>query len=261
MSSNINDYVRPTSGTSRRDINKILSLIHDLVAVEPEETGLQQRILYTPHVKRRTSTVVTGAATWAELEYRDKEAFVWRKVVPENVTTYDLVHTTTGTLSFPVSDTKFGARCDFDGTNYITISDDTLLDLASEITISGFFYIPATDAGDTAEQTLVDKGVYGLYIDPHATAANQVRAKVSVTVGNPLLDELGAALLDEAGAALLDEDPLDVEAVGTITPDAWNHISMTYDGSNLKLYIDAVLTTTTAAVGGIDTNALDLTIG
>ena len=265
MSSNINDYVRPTATSSRRDINKILSLIHDLTAATPEETGLQERILYTPHVKRRTSDIVVGGADWGLLEYRDKETFLWKKIIAPDIKTYPLTHVTTGTLSFPVSDTKFGGRCDFDGTNYITVSQHTRLDLTTSMTISGFFYIPATDAGDTTSQTLIEKlGEYALYIDPHATAPNQVRASLGLigAVGNALLDEAGLPLLDEAGVALQDDGvEIPYEAVATITPDAWNHITMVFDGTDLKLYIETVLTTTTATVGTIGTNVLDLTIG
>lgn len=261
MSSNINDYVRPTTSSSRRDINKILSLIHDLVAAEPEETGLQERIMYTLHVKRRTTSVFFGAPNWGELEYRDRQSFIWKKKIPSTVQTYNLIHTTSGTLTFPVSDTKFGARGDFDGSSYITISDDNTLDATTGISMAGFFYIPATVIGDTAEQTLIDKGVYGLYIDPHATAPNQIRGKATITLGSPLLDELGAALLDEAGLPLTDETDIDIEVVGTITPDAWNHIAVTFDGSNLRLYIDAVLVDTTLGSGTITINTTDLTIG
>ncbi len=78
----------------------------------------------------------------------------------------------------------------------------------------------------------------------------------------PLLDEAGLPLLDEAGVALQDDGvEIPYEAVATITPDAWNHITMVFDGTDLKLYIETVLTTTTATVGTIGTNVLDLTIG
>jgi len=211
--SNINDYVKPTDyGYVRKDINKILSLIHDLVAQEPESDGNKERIMFTPHVKLRTSSITIGGATWGLSEVRTKQSFVWRKVIPDSVNTYNLIHTTTGTLSFPVSDTKFGGRCDFDGTNFITITDDTLLDVTTGLTLSGFFYIPATTVLDTAEQTLIDKGVYGLYIDPHATTPNQIRGKVILST-------------------------VIYQVVGTITPNAWNHVTMTFDGSNIKLYI------------------------
>ena len=71
MSSNINDYVRPTDKSSRRDINKILSLIHDLVAQEPESEGLQQRICLTPHVKRMTNTVTFRSITVSNTNDRE----------------------------------------------------------------------------------------------------------------------------------------------------------------------------------------------
>lgn len=45
------------------------------------------------------------------------------------------------------------------------------------------------------------------------------------------------------------------------TPGAWHHLAMTYDGANLKIYLDGVLKHTTAATGTLDTTANPLTLG
>jgi len=42
---------------------------------------------------------------------------------------------------------------------------------------------------------------------------------------------------------------------------AWHHVAMTYDGANIKLYVDGVLKTTTAKTGAIATNSSNLLIG
>lgn len=233
--SNINDYIKPSDyGHVRKDINKILSLIHDYVAQQPEDEGNKERIMLTPHVKIRTSSVIFGSPSWEESQVRNKENFMFRRVKYSDILAYDLIHTTTGTLTFPLSDTKFGGRCDTNGSSYITISDHDNLDVTN-LSLGGLFFIPATDSGDTSEQTLVDKGIYGLYIDPHSTAPNQIKGKITIS-------------------------SIDYEVVGTITPDTWNHIWITFDGLNLKLYIEKVLVATTPAVGNIDTNSTDLTI-
>lgn len=149
MSTNLNNYVRPTDATSRRDINKILELIHDLVAQIPEETGLQERIMFTPHVKVRTTSVTFGEANLLNTDVLDLENFNWRRKKPESVDVYTLIHTQVGagTLTFPVSDTWFGGRCDADGTNYITIDDDDILDPTATISIALNGYLPASGGG------------------------------------------------------------------------------------------------------------------
>jgi len=52
------------------------------------------------------------------------------------------------------------------------------------------------------------------------------------------------------------------EVIATVsTPLAWHHHAMTYNGSNLTLYIDGVYANSTAVSGAINTNANDLIIG
>jgi len=147
MSSNINDYVRPTDDISRRDINKILSLIHDLSAQEPEETGLQERIMFTPHVKLRTTSTTFGSANLLDSDTLNKQTWNWRRKKPTSSSTYDLTHTTTGTFTFPVSTTWDGARADNAGTEYITITDHTKFDFTDEVTIAMKLILPASSGG------------------------------------------------------------------------------------------------------------------
>jgi len=223
MSSNINDFVRPTDKTSRRDINKILSLIHDLTAQEPEEEGLQERIMYTPHVKLRTSTVTSGAANLLDTDVLDMENWNWRRKKPSSVDTYNLVHTQVGAgaLTFPVSDTKFGARCDYDGTNYITIDDDTILKPTDKLTISMWLYIPTNDS---VQHTFIRKGVtntsYLWRIETNGDLTIRIKTdnaggtnyKITITNGNYPLN-------------------------------TWFHATMTWKGTpdnRLRFYIDKV---------------------
>ncbi len=147
MSSNINDYVRPTSNTSRRDINKILSLIHDLQAQEPEEEGLQERIMLAPHVKLRTSTGTFATSDASNTDTRDIENFNWRRKKPAVVPTYNLVHATTGTFTFPTASTFDGARADNSGSQYITITDHADFDFVDEISICMKLILPASGGG------------------------------------------------------------------------------------------------------------------
>ena len=260
MSSNLNDYVRPTDKSSRRDINKILSLIHDLVAQEPESEGLQQRICFTPNVKLRTSTVTFGSTDASNTDDREVENFVFRKKIPLEVITYDIIHTTTGTLTFSTSGTKLGGGATFDGSSFVTITNHPEL-APTAISFGGWFYLPATASSDTASQTLISKGVYELSIDPHATAANQLRAKVNLYGDSDLLLETGAVLQTEDSQTIVGSATRDEDVTNSFNANAWNHIWVTFGGAGLKLYLNNSLVATNVSVGDMQTNTDNLVIG
>lgn len=261
MSSNLNDYVRPTDKSSRRDINKILSLIHDLVAQEPESEGLQQRIAFTPHVKRRTSAVTFGSTTASNTDDRDIQNFVFRKRVPPEMSVYDLIHTTTGTLTFTGNATKLGGAATFNGSSFVTITDHAELS-PSAFSFGGWFYLPATASSDNASQSLISKGAYELTIDPHSTAANQLRAKINVFATDDLTTEAGTILQTEDSVTVEGDTITDKEITNSFNADAWNHIWVTFGGAGLKLYLNNSLVASDAtAVGTIQTNSDNLVIG
>lgn len=260
MSSNLNDYVRPTDKSSRRDINKILSLIHDLVAQEPESEGLQQRICFTPHVKLKSNTVTFGTTTVANTDDREMENFMFRKKIPSQVITYDIIHTTTGTLTFSTSGTKLGGGATFDGSSFVTITNHPEL-APTAISFGGWFYLPATASSDTASQTLISKGVYELSIDPHATAANQLRAKVNLFGDSDLLLETGAVLQTEDSQTIVGDSTRDEDVTNSFNANAWNHIWVTFGAAGLKLYLNNSLVATNVSVGDMQTNTDNLVIG
>jgi hypothetical protein len=259
----LNDYIKPTDyGAVRKDINRILSLIHDITAQEPEDEGLQERICISSNVKLRTTSVVFGAANLLGLTYKDRFSSVFRKVIPNNVYTYDLTHTTTGSLTFTSNDTKFGGAGTFDGSSYITITDHARMD-TSYVSLGGWFYLPATDAGDTLAQNLIGKGTsFQLTVDPHATAANQIRAIAYDPADSDFLTEAGITVTTEDSTTLEFSAESGASVTGTFIPDAWNHIIMTRGAVNLKLYINNVLVSTDTSMDAImATNNSDLIIG
>ena len=262
MSSNINDYVRPTDATSRRDINKILALIHDLVATEPESEGLQQRIMFTPHVKRRTSSVTFSTTTVANTDDLDMQNFVFSKRIPPSVTVYDLIHTTSGTLSFTGDATKLGGAATFNGSSYVTVNDHTDFPSA-QFSMGGWFYLPATDSGDTASQNLMTKGVYELTVDPHSTAANQLRAKVNVFTSDDIVTEAGTVLQTEDSVTLEGDFILDKYVTNSFSPNTWNHIWLTYSSAvGTKLYLNnSLVASDTTSIGTLQTNSDNMVIG
>ena len=44
-------------------------------------------------------------------------------------------------------------------------------------------------------------------------------------------------------------------------PNVWTHLALTYDGAQMRLYVDGELTDTTAAPEGVEPSAGDLSIG
>lgn len=235
----LNDYIKPSDfGAVRKDINRILSLIHDITAQEPEDEGLQERITISSNVKLRTSNVTFGSTDVSNTDTLNKETTMFRKSIPSIVSAYDLIHTTTGTLTFPVDNHKLGGGALFNGSSFITISDNNSLDTTTGLSFGGWFYLPATDIGDVSFQNILDKGTaYSLTIDPHATAANQLRGIVGISGTN-------------------------YNVTGTFTPNTWNHIWITWGSPNLKLYINNTLTATnTSANGTMTVNSTDVTIG
>lgn len=159
----INDYIKPTDyGSVRKDINKILALIHDITAQEPEDEGLQERICISSNVKLRTSDFTVGVQDIQNTDERNKENFKWFRKKPETVYTYDLTHTTTGSgLTYPVSSTWYGARVDNDGTSYITLDDHTDFDFTDELTIAMKVILPSSvDTESVFNTTLFNNAIF-----------------------------------------------------------------------------------------------------
>jgi hypothetical protein len=64
-------------------------------------------------------------------------------------------------------------------------------------------------------------------------------------------------------AAYINNGGVDLTVAGTaaLPLNTWTHLAMTYDGSNMRLYVNGALVTTTAATGNIITTANPLRIG
>ncbi len=217
--SNIVNYVRPSSGgQDRNDINKILEAITDFIAPAVETEGVRERIAVTPETRVRSDLNTVGTSNFLGAELRDRENFYWRRKVPNSPDTYPLVHTTNGSgLTFPVKDTKFGGRCDFEGTSYITIADDTILEPTDEISVSAWYFLPASDGS-----------FHWLYAKDNASATYQ--GLILNTMTNVLRTEVRVG----GGTSLIDF---------TYTPNTWFHYTMTWKGSTenrFRIYIDKV---------------------
>ena len=143
--SNIQNYLRPTGTQNRKDVNKILEALQDLFASPVEEEAVHERIALTPHRKKKTHATTTGESIdESQTESIENETETMLRVKPSQVKSYSLTHSETGTPTYSVQGTKNGGRVTFDGSTSLTISDDSLLDITDEVTLSGYFYLPAT---------------------------------------------------------------------------------------------------------------------
>jgi hypothetical protein len=237
MSSNIQNYLNPTGSQTRKDINKILEALQDLFAAPVEEEAVHERISLTPHRKKKTMTTTLGSSIDAsETETLQNETETMLRVKPTTVSSYSLTHSDVGSPTYSVNGTKNGGRVTFDGSTSFTINDDPLLDITDEVSLTGYFYLPASESGDLTV-FLLSKDVYTLEIQPHILGANTVRG--SIIIGGTYYN-----------------------TTGTYTPDTWNQIVLTWKSPNVKLYINGSLTDTNSnASGTMDTNSDAFEIG
>lgn len=122
-----------------------------------------------------------------------------------------------------------------DGSDYVQIPDNSDLDLGSA---SGGTWLAWVKFGTTG--TVMNPLSKSMQYWIHATADDEIQAKVSV-----------------GGTIYIATTP-----TGTVETTAWHQVAGTYDGENLKLYLDGVLVdTNTGPSGVIDDTGNDLDLG
>jgi RHS repeat-associated protein len=135
---------------------------------------------------------------------------------------------------------KFGGALSFDGTDdRVVVPDSASLDLDSEMTLEA--WVKPDTVGSNWQTVLLkewndDYLVYGISTED---------------AGKPI----GAAYM-------YDDDSLAIsQAPDALAEDTWTHLALTYDGSNVKLYVNGSEVASGAATGPIQTTGGDLTIG
>ncbi len=133
---------------------------------------------------------------------------------------------------------KFGAALTFNGTSsQVTVADNASLDLTNAMTLSAWVNPTANSA---AWRTLILKEntsnlVYALYSSGDTPSPEGMRVA-------------GGATRSAVGT-------------GSLPLNSWTHLAATYDGANLRLYVNGVLASTTAATGNMANSAGALRIG
>lgn len=148
----------------------------------------------------------------------------------------------TGTITGPTWDVngKFGKALSFDGVNdYVNIADSNSLDFTTGMTLEAWVKPTALGTGGNAWRTVLFKQngsgmTYALYANQ-----NSGRPVGQVNIGS------------------------EKNATGTsqLTLNTWTHLTTTYDGANLRLYVNGTLVSTTAVTGSIPVTTGSLRIG
>jgi glucose/arabinose dehydrogenase len=130
---------------------------------------------------------------------------------------------------------RFGRALSFDGsTGMVTIRNAPGLNLAPGMTVEA--WVRPTLAGDRVVLSRQRAGAeaYALYAGKD---------------GAPF------------GAAILDGAPAGVPGAAALPLNAWSHLALTYDGSALRLYVNAALVASRPATGQLPTTGGDLDLG
>jgi hypothetical protein len=179
-----------------------------------------------PKIEDASTTEVIVESTGERL--RSEYTMSRKKTTP--CKSYPLVHTITGTFSFPTTDLKYGGRGDFSGSSYITIDNHTRLNVTSEISIGGWFYFPSEEA--SVHRLISKASQYTMTITNNVLTAN-----IYISGGTG------------GGFNWVFEK------------NKWYHIWMTWKSPTLKFYVDLSLVGTQTRSGTLDTTSNPLHIG
>src|SRR4051812_29630964 len=142
-----------------------------------------------------------------------------------------------GTLSGAQwTDGRFGGALDFDGSSArVNIPDATSLDLSTAMTLEA--WVRPSFAGGWRTAIMKEKSggmAYSLY---------------------------GSAFSDRPSAHITTGSEQDTRGTAVLPTNSWTHLAATWDGSNLRLYVDGNQVSSTTVGGSIANSALPLRFG
>ncbi len=131
---------------------------------------------------------------------------------------------------------KFGGALSFNGLDtLVNVPDSALLDLTTGMTLEAWINPSSVTS---AWRDVIYKGADVYYLE--ATSSNN---------GNP------------AGGATVGASTVEAYGTAALTTGVWSHLALTFDGSNMVLYVNGVQISSQSGVGTIPTSASDLQIG
>ncbi len=144
MSIDINNYLRSGGSIDRQTLNRILE---SLQAANPdvEDDALQEKIAFSPEMHNRTTSDQSGGPDGTGSEIRNRDDFTFT-LTPGGKTAYPVTNVTTGTITFPLTDLKYGAEGVFDGNSFITIPHNTTLS-PQDANFGMIFWFKSTQQG------------------------------------------------------------------------------------------------------------------
>ncbi len=131
---------------------------------------------------------------------------------------------------------KVGGALLFDGfDDYVDCGNDSSLDITERLTLAA--WVKMNDAGNSLFQPYITKGDYTYAIKHHSRNVIEF-------------------VIYDDGFWQVAHFPVD-----SSFNDVWHHVAGTYDGNELKLYVDGKLEATTAYAGSIESGNYNLNIG
>ena len=138
---------------------------------------------------------------------------------------------------------KFGSAISFNGSNaYLKVNDANILDLTSGMTLEAW----VNPTSLSSYRTVISKEngttnlAYALSANNSTTSSSNQRPDSRIRIGTTTKTATGTAKL---------------------AANTWTHLASTYDGANLRLYVNGSLVSTLAVTGAITVTANQLCIG
>ena len=131
---------------------------------------------------------------------------------------------------------KYGGALSFNGSsNRVQINDSNSLDLTTGMTLEAWVMPTASQSG---WRTVIQKEVDTYFLDASSNSAR--RPATGGTYGSTVTWIAGP---------------------NTIPVNSWTHLASTYDGANIRLYVNGTQVATVARTGSIAVSALPVWIG
>jgi hypothetical protein len=130
---------------------------------------------------------------------------------------------------------KVGKARNFSGSEYLTVSDSNSLDITTNFSLEAWVY--PTSVANAVNQIFIKNSAntnfYGLYV----SNSQFVGCQISGVTGSGTINARAIPL------------------------NQWSHVVCTYDGANIRIYVNGMLDITTAATGSTTASAASLDIG